>query len=221
MKYANWQQLFNEQQQQGYYLELMNFLATERQQGKVIYPPENETFAAFDLTPLKQVKVVVLGQDPYHGAGQAHGLCFSVQAGVKTPPSLVNIYKELKQDISGFIIPEHGNLTAWAKQGVLLLNTVLTVEESKAHSHSKAGWEHFTDQVMQCLNQQIEPIIFVLWGAHAIKKGRWITSPQHHSLSGPHPSPLSAYRGFFGCKHFSIINQLLVAKNSAPIDWQV
>ncbi|WP_144213259.1 uracil-DNA glycosylase [Shewanella donghaensis] len=221
MKYLDWQQLFDEQLQQDYYLALSHFLESEYAQGKVIYPPKEDMFTAFDLTALDKVKVVILGQDPYHGAGQAHGLCFSVKGGVKIPPSLVNIYKELKQDIDGFEVPTHGNLTSWADQGILLLNTVLTVEESKAHSHSKAGWELFTDKVMQCLNERDKAIIFVFWGAHAIKKGRWITAPQHHILSGPHPSPLSAYRGFFGCKHFSTINELLVAKKHTPINWQV
>ncbi|MDO6609878.1 uracil-DNA glycosylase [Shewanella sp. 1_MG-2023] len=217
----SWIEFIALEKKKAYFVALEQFLDNQRRLDKVIFPPSEDIYNAFDLTPLDKVKVVILGQDPYHGAGQAHGLCFSVQAGVKTPPSLVNIYKELKQDIAGFEIPKHGNLTHWAEQGVLLLNTVLTVEESKAHSHSKAGWETFTDNAMQCLNEREESIIFVLWGAHAIKKGKLINAPQHQVLTGPHPSPLSAYRGFFGCQHFSKVNQLLAQKGNMPIDWQV
>ncbi|WP_153912750.1 uracil-DNA glycosylase [Shewanella sp. TC10] len=218
---GSWKEFIALEKKKAYFVALEQFLANQRRLDKVIFPPSEDIYNAFDLTPLDKVKVVILGQDPYHGAGQAHGLCFSVQAGVKTPPSLVNIYKELQQDIADFEIPKHGNLTHWAKQGVLLLNTVLTVEESKAHSHSKAGWETFTDNVMQCLNEREESIIFVLWGAHAIKKGKLITAEHHHVLSGPHPSPLSAYRGFFGCQHFSKTNQLLSDLGETPINWHV
>lgn len=216
-----WSSFINEQQQQDYFQSLQQFVAAERAAGKMIYPPENEVLAAFDSTPLDKVRVVLIGQDPYHGSGQAHGLCFSVKHGVKTPPSLVNMYKELATDIDGFTIPEHGNLSHWAEQGVLMLNTVLTVEQGKAHSHAKSGWETFTANVLAQLNEQSQPIIFVLWGAHAIKKGKGINAPLHQVISGPHPSPLSAYRGFFGCKHFSKINELLQARGEAPIDWQV
>ncbi|OBT08896.1 uracil-DNA glycosylase [Shewanella sp. UCD-FRSSP16_17] len=217
----DWQTLIKTQQAEPYFCELNEFVAHQRQLGKTVYPADEDVYRAFELTPLSDVKVVILGQDPYHGAGQAHGLCFSVQQGVKTPPSLVNIYKELQQDINGFVIPDHGDLTKWAKQGVLMLNTVLTVEEGKAHSHSKAGWETFTDKVMQTLNDKGEPIVFILWGAHAIKKGKLITAKQHHVLTGPHPSPLSAYRGFFGSGHFSKTNQMLIELGQTPIDWQV
>ena len=217
----SWKELIELEQKKPYFQALNNFLADQKQLNKVVFPPSNDVYNAFTLTPLDKVKVVILGQDPYHGAGQAHGLCFSVQPGVKVPPSLVNIYKELQQDIEDFKIPKHGHLTQWAEQGVLLLNTVLTVEESKAHSHSKAGWETFTDNVMQCLNEQEDSIIFVLWGAHAIKKGKLISSSHHQVLTGPHPSPLSAYRGFFGCQHFSKVNQLLIDKGLKPINWQV
>ncbi|MCL1067141.1 uracil-DNA glycosylase [Shewanella olleyana] len=217
----SWKEFIAVEQSKPYFQELDAFLAKQKQLKKVIFPPTDAIYSAFDLTPLDKVKVVILGQDPYHGAGQAHGLCFSVQDGVKVPPSLVNIYKELYQSINGFEIPQHGNLTQWAQQGVLLLNTVLTVEESKAHSHSKAGWETFTDNVMHYLNAQEEPIIFVLWGAHAIKKGKLIDTSKHQVLTGPHPSPLSAYRGFFGCQHFSKTNQLLSDLGKTPINWQV
>ncbi|QDE30227.1 uracil-DNA glycosylase [Shewanella polaris] len=217
----HWQEFIQQQQNQVYYQQLQSFITQQRNEGKTIYPPENEVFSAFQLTPLEQVKVVILGQDPYHGPDQAHGLSFSVKTGIKPPPSLVNIYKELQNDIEGFIVPNHGNLTAWAKQGVLLLNTVLTVEQGKAHSHAKAGWQAFTDNVLKRLNQQSTPIIFVCWGNYAIKKGQLITASHHHILNGPHPSPLSAYRGFFGCGHFSNINRLLLEDGDKPINWQV
>lgn len=217
----NWQTFLTAEAQKAYYPQLMAFVQDERSSGKVIYPPEDEVLNAFRLTPLEKVRVVLIGQDPYHGPGQAHGLCFSVKPGVKTPPSLVNMYKELANDIAGFVIPTHGNLTAWAEQGVLMLNTVLTVEQGKAHSHAKSGWETFTTHVLELLNAQDEPIIFVLWGSHAIKKGKVITAPQHQVLTGPHPSPLSAYRGFFGCHHFSAVNELLTQRGQVPINWQV
>ncbi|GGB61254.1 uracil-DNA glycosylase [Shewanella inventionis] len=218
---ASWQALCKQQAAQLYYQQLQQFIALQRAQGKVIYPPDSEVFTAFDLTPLDKVKVVILGQDPYHGPNQAHGLSFSVKKGVKPPPSLANIYKELSNDIEGFTIPLHGDLSTWARQGVLLLNTVLTVEQGAAHSHAKAGWETFTDEVLNVLNQQNRPIIFVLWGNHAIQKGRLINAKHHTVLSGPHPSPLSAYRGFFGCQHFSKINKILHVQGDTQIDWQV
>lgn len=193
----------------------------ERQLGKVIYPLEEDVFNAFKMTLLENVRVVLIGQDPYHGPDQAHGLCFSVKRGIKPPPSLTNMYKELLNDVPGFQIPNHGDLSQWAEQGILMLNTVLTVEQGQAHSHANAGWEEFTTQALTLLNQQTRPIIFVLWGSHALKKAKVITAPQHQLLSGPHPSPLSAYRGFFGCGHFSKVNQLLAARGEAPIQWQV
>ncbi|WP_244325737.1 uracil-DNA glycosylase [Shewanella aestuarii] len=219
--WQNWQEFIEAQKQQDYFLELTQFLHQEIEQGKIIFPPQNEIYQAFSLTPLAQVKVVILGQDPYHGEDQAHGLAFSVKPEVKVPPSLVNIYKELQTDIQGFVKPNHGDLRHWAEQGVLLLNTVLTVEKGLAHSHAKAGWEIFTDHVLDCLNVQPHPIIFVLWGSHAIKKGSRINNNLHTVLTGPHPSPLSAYRGFFGCKHFSKVNQQLIKSGLTPIDWQV
>ncbi|WP_036829732.1 uracil-DNA glycosylase, partial [Photobacterium sanctipauli] len=182
-------------------------------------PPQPDVFNALTATPLDAVKVVILGQDPYHGPDQAHGLSFSVRPGVKVPPSLANMYKELANDIPGFQIPSHGYLQSWAEQGVLLLNTVLTVEQGKAHSHAKIGWETFTDKLIEVVDQQCEGVIFLLWGAHAQKKGKKIDSQKHHVLRSAHPSPLSAYRGFFGCGHFSQANVLLGQMNKSPINW--
>lgn len=217
----SWQNFLQQQQQQEYFEQLQSYVANARQQGKVVYPPEEDVFSAFTATPLDQVKVVILGQDPYHGPDQAHGLSFSVKPGVKTPPSLANMYKELATDIDGFTIPDHGYLQSWAEQGVLLLNTVLTVEQGNAHSHAKIGWETFTDKVIEHIDQECEGVIFLLWGAHAQKKGKKINTQKHHVLKSAHPSPLSAYRGFFGCQHFSQTNTLLQAMNKTPITWQV
>lgn len=217
----SWQNFLQQQQQQEYFEQIQSYVANARQQGKVVYPPEDDVFSAFTATPLDQVKVVILGQDPYHGPDQAHGLSFSVKPGVKTPPSLANMYKELATDIEGFTIPEHGYLQSWAEQGVLLLNTVLTVEQGNAHSHAKIGWETFTDKVIEHIDQECEGVIFLLWGAHAQKKGKKINTQKHHVLKSAHPSPLSAYRGFFGCQHFSQTNTLLQAMNKTPITWQV
>ena len=185
-----------------------------------IFPPADEIFTAFELTPLSQVKVVIIGQDPYHGEGQAHGLCFSVKPDVETPPSLVNIYKELHEDL-GCYIPNHGYLTKWAKQGVLLLNTVLTVRAHQANSHKGIGWEEFTDAAIRVLNEQDHPIVFLLWGRPAQMKKSMLNNPKHLILEAPHPSPLSAYRGFFGCKHFSKANEFLKQNGLEPIDWQI
>jgi uracil-DNA glycosylase len=216
-----WHDVIGREKQQEYFQQTMAYVQAERDAGKTIYPPAQDVFNAFRYTELNDVKVVILGQDPYHGPNQAHGLCFSVLPGVKTPPSLVNMYKELAQDIPGFEIPSHGYLKSWAEQGVLLLNTVLTVEQGKAHSHAKTtGWETFTDRVIQAVNDHCEGVVFLLWGAHAQKKGRVIDRNRHHVLTAPHPSPLSAHRGFFGCKHFSQANQILQQKGLAPIDWQ-
>ena len=218
---TTWQDALGPQKEAEYFTRLMARVESEREAGKVIYPPQQDVFNALKYTPLESVKVVILGQDPYHGAGQAHGLCFSVLPGVKTPPSLVNIYKELATDIDGFVIPEHGTLTSWAEQGVLLLNTVLTVEQGKAHSHAKWGWETFTDAVIDAVNRHQQGVVFLLWGSHAQKKGMHIDTSKHHVLSAPHPSPLSAHRGFLGCKHFSQTNQLLSSQNKSPINWQL
>lgn len=218
---TTWQDALGPQKEAEYFTRLLARVEAEREAGKVIYPPQQDVFNALKYTPLESVKVVILGQDPYHGPDQAHGLCFSVLSGVKTPPSLVNIYKELAADIDGFVIPKQGTLTSWAEQGVLLLNTVLTVEQGKAHSHAKWGWETFTDAVIDAVNRHQQGVVFLLWGSHAQKKGMHIDTSKHHVLSAPHPSPLSAHRGFLGCKHFSQTNQLLSSRNKSPINWQV
>lgn len=183
--------------------------------------PRKEVFSAFQLTEFEAVKVVIIGQDPYHGPNQAHGLAFSVKPGVVPPPSLMNMYKELTQDIEGFQIPNHGYLVPWAEQGVLLLNTVLTVEQGKAHSHASFGWETFTDRVIAALNAQREKLVFLLWGSHAQKKGQFIDRQKHCVFTAPHPSPLSAHRGFLGCRHFSKTNAYLMAQGLSPIQWQL
>lgn len=215
-----WSDVLGEEKSQPYFKETLAFVQQQRDAGKIIYPPQNEVFNAFKLTEFDQVKVVILGQDPYHQPNQAQGLCFSVRPGIRIPPSLVNIYKELAADIDGFTIPDHGCLQSWAEQGVLLLNTVLTVEQGKAHSHANTGWEQFTDKVIAQLNHYRQGLVFLLWGSHAQKKGRLIDRNKHHVLHAPHPSPLSAHRGFLGCHHFSKTNQLLVAQGLSPIDWQ-
>ncbi|HAD42117.1 MAG TPA: uracil-DNA glycosylase [Plesiomonas shigelloides] len=220
MPELNWSDVIGAEKQQPYFLDTMAYVAAERAAGKEIYPPEHDVFNAFRYTPFEQVKVVILGQDPYHGPNQAHGLCFSVLPEVPVPPSLVNMYKELAQDIAGFQIPQHGYLKSWADQGVLLLNTVLTVERGQAHSHAKLGWETFTDRVIAAVNEHRQGVVFLLWGAHAQKKGRIIDRQRHHVLTAPHPSPLSAHRGFLGCRHFSQTNQLLAQQNLPVIDWQ-
>lgn len=213
-----WAERLADQFELPYMVSLRSFLAKEKQQGKVIYPPINAMFNALNHTDFDDVRVVIIGQDPYHGANQAHGFCFSVQPGVKTPPSLRNIYQELNQDI-GMPIPKQGTLSSWADQGVLLLNAVLTVEASKAGAHQGKGWETFTDRIIALLNEQSEHIVFLLWGSYAQKKGKLINREKHCVLEGPHPSPLSAYRGFFGCKHFSRTNQYLLENNITPINW--
>ncbi|WP_272533349.1 uracil-DNA glycosylase [Providencia sp. PROV212] len=214
-----WHDVIGAEKSQTYFKETLAFVAKERASGKVIYPPQEDVFNAFRYTELADIKVVILGQDPYHGPGQAHGLSFSVRPGIKAPPSLVNMYKELEKDIPGFVRPGHGYLLSWAQQGVLLLNTVLTVEQGNAHSHAHLGWETFTDKVIQAINDHTEGVIFLLWGSHAQKKGRIIDTKRHHVLKAPHPSPLSAHRGFLGCGHFSKANQLLEQQDRAPIDW--
>lgn len=201
-----------------YMMELQSFLVAEQQQGKIVYPANDRLFAAFNLTPFDQVKVVILGQDPYHGPKQAHGLCFSVPKGVKTPPSLLNIYKELQNDL-GLEIPTHGCLEHWAEQGVLLLNSVLSVEQGHAASHQGQGWERFTDHVIAQLNAHHEGVVFMLWGAYAQRKGAIIDRQRHWVLESSHPSPLSAYRGFLGCQHFSQANAYLSRHGRMPIDW--
>lgn len=203
-----------------YMRDLKAFLLAEKERGKRIFPKGGEYFRALDLTPLDQVRVVILGQDPYHGEGQAHGLCFSVRPGVRTPPSLVNIYKELKADL-GLDPPGHGFLEHWAKQGVLLLNSVLTVEMARAASHQGKGWERFTDAVIRTVNERSDPVIFLLWGSYAQKKAAFVDTSRHLVLKAAHPSPLSAHSGFFGCRHFSKANAFLEAKGMPPVDWSL
>ncbi|AVE40354.1 uracil-DNA glycosylase [Providencia stuartii] len=214
-----WHDVIGSEKTQAYFKDTLAYVANERQKGKIIYPPQQDVFNAFRYTELADVKVVILGQDPYHGPGQAHGLSFSVLPGIKPPPSLVNMYKELENDISGFKRPNHGYLLSWAQQGVLLLNTVLTVEQGNAHSHAHLGWETFTDKVIAAINEHREGVVFLLWGSHAQKKGRIIDTKRHHVLKAPHPSPLSAHRGFLGCGHFSQTNQLLQQQGLEAIDW--
>ena len=202
-----------------YYAELFKFVQNEYATRK-IFPPADDIFNAFHLTPLHEVKVVILGQDPYHNDGQAHGLCFSVKPDVEVPPSLVNIYQELHDDL-GCYIPNNGYLVKWAKQGVLMLNTVLTVRAHQANSHRGMGWEQFTDAAIRILNEQDRPIVFILWGSPAQKKAQMLDNPKHLILKAPHPSPLSAYRGFFGSRPFSKTNEFLVKNGLEPIDWQI
>lgn len=199
-------------------VSLKNFLKSEYDAGKIIYPKKNEYFKALDLVPLDKVKVVILGQDPYHGPGQAHGLCFSVNEGVSQPPSLKNIFKELNSDL-GIEIPKSGNLERWAQQGVLLLNSVLTVENDKAASHQKQGWEQFTDKIIETVNQECEHVVFILWGAYAQKKAFYVDRKKHLVLESVHPSPLSSHRGFFGSKPFSKTNAWLKKQGLTPIKW--
>lgn len=215
----DWLDAIGKEFHQPYYTELYKFIRSEY--GKyVIYPKSDDIFNAFHFTPLSEVKVVILGQDPYHNEGQAHGLCFSVKPQVEIPPSLVNIYQELNKDL-GCYIPNNGYLEKWAKQGVLLLNTVLTVRAHQANSHQGMGWEKFTNAVIQAVNAQDRPIVFLLWGRPAQMKRSMLSNPKHLILEAPHPSPLSAYRGFFGCKHFSRTNEFLNQHGIASIDWQI
>ena len=215
----DWQQALKAEYGKPYYRQLYQFI-NEEYRTKKIFPPGKDIFNAFHLTPLASVKAVILGQDPYHGDGQAHGLCFSVNKGVEIPPSLVNIYQEVHDDL-GCFIPSHGCLTEWAEQGVLLLNTILTVRAHQAFSHKGMGWEQFTDAAVRVLNEQDRPIVFLLWGKPAQEKTALLNNPKHLVLTAPHPSPLSAYRGFFGCRHFSKCNDFLRANGIKPIDWQI
>lgn len=216
-----WHEAIGTEKEQPYFQQIIQSVKKERHAGQTVYPPAADVFNAFKATEFNQVKVVILGQDPYHGAGQAHGLAFSVRPDIPVPPSLVNIYKELANDIPGFQIPTHGYLQHWAEQGVLLLNTVLTVRAGLAHSHAPLGWEQFTDRVIAQLNHHRDHLVFMLWGSHAQKKGMFIDRQRHLVLTAPHPSPLSAYRGFFGCHHFSQANAYLKEHGLTEIDWQV
>jgi len=229
---AQWKKIIEQEKSQDYFCQLMAEVEQQRIDGINIFPNREQVFSAFEYADLSDINVVILGQDPYHGFAygetpQAHGLAFSVplskvshfEKKFKTPPSLVNIYKELNSDIDDFITPTHGNLTSWAEQGVLLLNTVLTVQQGKAHSHAKLGWERFTDKIISEINEHNNGCVFILWGAHAQKKGQNIDQTKHLVLAGPHPSPLSAYRGFFGCQHFSQTNTWLSEHKKQVINW--
>jgi len=215
-----WDEWLADEFRQPYMRQLAEFLAAEEQAGKVLFPPRHLCFNALNSTPLDRVSVVILGQDPYHGPGQAHGLCFSVRPDVPPPPSLVNIFKEIEADL-GHPRPDHGCLQTWAEQGVLLLNAVLTVEQGNAGAHQGKGWETFTDKVIETINRERDDVVFLLWGSYARKKGRHIDRNRHLVLEGPHPSPLSAYRGFFGCSHFSRANDWLLSRNRPAIDWNL
>ena len=218
--HPSWQAVLGDELDQPYMHKLRDFLKAEKAAGKVIFPPGPQIFNAFNHTPFDHVRVVIIGQDPYHGPGQAHGLSFSVQPGVKNPPSLVNIFKEIESDL-GVRMSGSGDLTPWADQGVLLLNATLTVEQANAGSHQGKGWEQFTDAAIRALNEQREGLVFVLWGSYAQKKGAVIDAQKHLVLKSVHPSPLSAHRGFFGNKQFSGINEYLITRGEAPIEWQL
>lgn len=219
-KQLTWHDVIGAEKEKAYFQSIMQYVANERSNGKMIYPAQKDVFNAFRFTPFSDIKVVILGQDPYHGPNQAHGLSFSVLPGIKPPPSLQNMYKELANDIAGFQIPHHGYLGYWAEQGILLLNNVLTVQAGQAHSHAKIGWEEFTDHVIDVINKNLSGVIFLLWGSPAQKKGQFIDRQKHHVLTAVHPSPLSAHRGFFGCQHFSKTNVILKQQGKKPIDWQ-
>ncbi len=214
----SWLEHIGAEFEQEYMLKLRAFLQQRKMAGAIVFPPGNKIFNALNSTAFSQVKVVIIGQDPYHGPGQAHGLCFSVPHGIAIPPSLRNIYKELHSD-GDFIIPEHGCLNAWAEQGVLLLNAVLTVEQGQAAAHQNKGWEKFTDSIIQALNSQRNGLVFMLWGAYAQRKAAMVDESRHCVLKAPHPSPLSAHRGFLGCRHFSKANLWLQQQGQEPVDW--
>lgn len=219
---ASWKQALSAEFEKPYMIDLRAFLSAEKSARKTIYPPGNSIFSALDLTPLNEVKAVIVGQDPYHGPGQAHGLCFSVQPGVSQPPSLVNIFKEIRQeypDQAQRLDNQRGSLEAWARQGVLLLNAVLTVERGRAGSHQGKGWEIFTDAIIAVLNEQRDNLVFLLWGSYAQKKGAMVDRDRHLVLTAPHPSPLSAHRGYFGCNHFLKANEYLESRGQSPVDW--
>jgi len=217
----SWKAELKEEFKKPYFLQIATFLKTEKALNKVIYPPGTLIFNAFNQTPFNKLKVVIIGQDPYHGAGQAHGLSFSVQNGIKPPPSLVNIYKEIQRDIGIAMPKEYGNLTNWAQQGVLLLNAALTVRDGEPFSHAKFGWADFTDSVIQKISDKKKGVVFLLWGKFAQDKQVLIDETKHHVLKAAHPSPFSADKGFFGCRHFSKTNEFLVKEGHQPIDWKL
>ena len=217
--HPEWRDFIKAELEKPYFNEIKQGILQSEQAGKRVFPPKDSVFAVFSQ-PKSNIKVVILGQDPYHGMGQANGLAFSVQRGVKIPPSLRNIYRELETDIEGFTAPQDGDLSAWCEEGVFLLNTVLTVEEKVANSHAKIGWEQFTTAVIEAINHQCENVVFILWGSHAQKKGANINREKHAIINSAHPSPLSAYRGFFGSKPFSAANTYLIAHQKTPVNWQ-
>jgi uracil-DNA glycosylase len=218
---ASWLEVLHDEFDKDYMVKLRQFLLEEKNAGHTVYPKNSDIFNAFKKTPLNQLKVVILGQDPYHGANQAHGLSFSVQKGINPPPSLKNIFKELQQDIPGFQIPSHGDLTEWAEQGVMMLNATLTVRAASPGSHQKKGWEIFTDTVIRKISEQKQGVVFLLWGKFAQAKAELIDAHKHHVLKAAHPSPYSADSGFFGCRHFSKTNAILAKEGKEPIDWQI
>lgn len=218
---ASWLKVLHDEFDKDYMVKLRQFLLEEKNAGYTVYPKNGDIFNAFKKTPLTQLKVVILGQDPYHGANQAHGLSFSVQKGINPPPSLKNIFKELQQDIPGFQIPSHGDLTEWAEQGVMMLNASLTVRAASPGSHQKKGWEIFTDTVIRKISEQKQGIVFLLWGKFAQAKAELIDGHKHHVLKAAHPSPYSADSGFFGCRHFSKTNEILIKEGKEPINWQI
>lgn len=217
---ATWKEVLQGEKDSDYFRKLMNFIERERALGKIIYPKAAEVFSALSSTPFEGVKVVIIGQDPYHGPNQAHGLCFSVKPGVSFPPSLVNIFKELSSDL-GIPMPQNGHLEKWALQGVLLLNAVLTVEAGRPQSHSNIGWERFTDRIIKEINDRRKGVVFLLWGSQAIQKAKEVDTSKHFILTAPHPSPLSAHRGFLGCKHFSKTNEILKKLGRPEVDWSL
>jgi uracil-DNA glycosylase len=218
---AHWQKIIIEQCEQDYFRSMTQKITEQREQGIEIYPNDEDIYSAFQYVDIEKIKIIILGQDPYHGPNQAHGLAFSVTPNLPVPPSLKNIYKELASDIDDFKIPQHGHLSGWAEQGVLLLNTVLTVQKSKPHSHAKLGWEKFTDEIIANISSVNPHCVFMLWGSHAQDKGNSIDEAKHLVLKAAHPSPLSAYRGFLGCRHFSKADAWLKQKKITPINWQL
>lgn len=219
--HESWKEILIDEFSKPYFVDLKKKLVEEKKSGKIVFPPSTQLFSALDTTHFDKVKVVLIGQDPYHGEGQANGLCFSVNDGIAHPPSLMNIFKELQTDIAGFKTPVTGNLKKWAHEGVLLLNSTLTVRSNNANSHANFGWQNFTDKIIEIVSQNKKNIVFLLWGAYAQSKSKLINSSKHLILNSVHPSPLSAYRGFLGCKHFSKTNEYLVSNGLKPIDWKL
>lgn len=221
IKNKKWSSFFEEESHKPYFSEIRSYLSLRESDGAIIYPPKEEIFNIYETLSPEDIKIVIIGQDPYHGKGQAHGLSFSVKEDIKIPPSLRNMYKELEDSVENFVTPKHGNLQEWANQGVFLLNNVLTVEEKKPDSHKGIGWEKFTDATINYINKNCDNVVFILWGGNARKKAKKINKEKHLILESAHPSPLSSYRGFFGCNHFNKANEYLKSKNKKKINWQV